>query len=544
MTDQAHEAGSCPHGIFRPTGGALAMFAFVLIALAALPLLVTDTPPIFDYPSHLARVHILAHLDRVPAFSANFTADSLLLPNVLSDLVLLALVPVLGIEPAGKVLLCLLLVLTVTGTLALSSAATGRPSVWPLLAAALVWNEVMLWGFLNYMLGVGLLLWGLAAWLYLGRLSRVGQLAAGAVFALVLLLAHMVAFGLFAVGIAALELGHVWKGRPRAVRPAARRLAASAGIFVPALALYLAASPANGLPLDLRFDFTAWQKLSPFTRLLSTGNTILDTATLAAACAAILVLLASRRVTLHRGLGGVAAIYALMVMTLPYSAMGSFFLDSRIALPAALLLVAALAPARPAPRMAVIFALGLVLVVGGRGALMAQDWVRQDRGFSAVRQSLDRLPPGAILVPAEAAPFELGDWFTTRSVHPAHEHTAAYAALQRNSVVVNIFAREGQNPLVFTPADEALLDLAVNPVARAETAEQLTALVDRVDGVMKRSGATRIYIIAFNRGCAGWPDGLPVDAVDCGAGHALMRLLSPEEREPGTEEIETVRSSS
>ena len=239
------------------------MLAFVLIGLAALPLLMADTPPIFDYPSHLARVHILAHLDAVPAFASNFTADSLLLPNVLSDLVLLALAPALGIELAGKVLLGLLLVLTVTGTLALGSAATGRPSVWPLLAAALAWNEVMLWGFLNYLLGVGLLLWGLAAWLHLGRLSRGGQLAAGAAFAVVLLLAHMVAFGLFAVGIAALELGHAWTARLRALRSAARRLAASAAIFVPALALYLAASPANGLPLELRFDFTAWQKLSP-----------------------------------------------------------------------------------------------------------------------------------------------------------------------------------------------------------------------------------------------------------------------------------------
>lgn len=520
------------------------MLAFVLIGLAALPLLMADTPPIFDYPSHLARVHILAHLDAVPAFASNFTADSLLLPNVLSDLVLLALAPALGIELAGKVLLGLLLVLTVTGTLALGSAATGRPSVWPLLAAALAWNEVMLWGFLNYMLGVGLLLWGLAAWLYLGRRSRGGQLAAGAAFAVVLLLAHMVAFGLFAVGIAALELGHAWTARLRALRSAARRLAASAAIFVPALALYLAASPANGLPLELRFDFTAWQKLSPFTRLLSTGNTVLDTTTLVAACVAILVLLASRRVTLHRGLAGLAAIYTLLVLTLPYSAMGSYFLDSRIALPAALLLAAALAPARPAPRSALIFALGLVLAVGARGALMAQDWARQDRGFAAVRQSLEELPAGAILVPAEAAPFELGDWFTTRHVRPAHEHTAAYAALQRNSVVVNIFAREGQNPLIFTPADRALLDLAVNPIARVGTADRLASLVDRVDAVTRRSDATDVYIIVFNRGCAGWPDGLPVHAVACGADHALMRLLPPGERAPGTEELETVRSSS
>ncbi|WP_158046813.1 hypothetical protein [Skermanella pratensis] len=492
MTDQAQGAGSCPRGSIKPTTGHLVALGLLLIGLAALPLLLADTPPIFDYPNHLARVHILAHLESIPAFAANFAPDSLLVPNVLSDLLLLALEPLLGIEAAGKVLLILLLILIVTGTLALGAAAAGGFSIWPLLAAALVWNEVMVWGFLNYALGLGLLFWGLAAWIHLERVSRRNQLAAGAVFGLMMLLAHMVAFGLFAVGIAVLELGRTWKCLSMGAVSAARRLTVSASVFAPAFAFYLIGSPANGLPLDLRFGFTAWQKFSPFTRLLSTGNTVMDVATLAAACATIVILLVSRRVTLHRGLGELSAIYLLLVLALPYSAMGSYFLDSRIAVPAVLVLVAGLMPARPAPRLALAFGAGLVLVVGARGILMAQDWAEQDRSFAAVKQSLDQLPAGAILIPAEAAPFELGDWFTTRRAKPAHEHTAAYATVHRNAVVVNIFARKGQNPLVFTPADESLLPLAQNPIARAETNDQLRMFVHRVDEVLHSAQATAV----------------------------------------------------
>ncbi|WP_119681093.1 hypothetical protein [Indioceanicola profundi] len=540
-------------GVVRPvratslSTGILTAFTFFLIVLSALPLLITDSPPVFDYPNHLARVHILAHLDEVPAFAANFTLDSLFLPNVLADLILLALEPFLGIELAGKVLLLLLVTLTVSGTVALGTAAAGRRTVWPLLVAALVWNEVMVWGFLNYVLGVGLLLWALAAWLHLDRVSRTGQLASGVVFGLLLFLAHMVAFGLFAVAIAVLELARAWTRRQEGLAPVMRRLVVSALIFVPALALFWISSPASGLPMEFRFAFTAWQKFSPFTRLLSTGNTVLDVATLALVVATICILLSSRRVKLHPGLGLVALAFVVMVLTLPYSAMGSYFLDSRIAPAAVILLTAALIPARPSPRLAAAFCLALVAVVGTRGVVMARDWAPQDQRIAAIKQTLQQLPSGAILVPAEAAPFELGDWTTTRRTNPAHEHTATYAAIHRDAVVVNLFARKGQNPLIFTPAESALLAVAGNPIARAGTDEELVGFLERVNEAARsmkdrpRVGVPGIYVIVFHRGCGTLPKGLPVQTVACESDHMLMRMLPAK---PENEDYDAVAEGS
>ncbi len=517
-----------------------------LIALAALPVLLTESPPIFDYPNHLARVHILANLDAVPGFAANFSLDSLLLPNVLSDLILLALQPVLGIEAAGRALLVLLLALTVTGAVAVGSAAAGRLSPWPLLAAALVWNEVLIWGFLNYALGIGLLLWGLAAWLHLEGRSRAAQLLAGALFGVLLFLAHMVAFGLFAIAIALVELVRAWRHRADGVWPAARRLALSALVFLPALALFWAVSPASGLPLDLRFTFTAWQKLSPFTRLLSTGNTALDVATLAAVLLAVAALVASRRVALHGPLALVALVFVVLVLTLPYTAMGSYFLDMRVAIAAALMLVAALVPLRPAPRLTAAFAAGLLLLVGVRGVAMAGDWAAQDRAYRDIKRVLAQLPEGAIVVPADAAPFEIGYWVTTRMVRPAHEHSAAYAAIHSNAVVVNIFARKGQNPLNFTPELDELGALALNPVARAGDKALLRRFIRSVDAAARALQATHgsaappVYIAVFNRGCGNWPRGVPTRPISCGKDHALMRVVP---RTPADETV-VVGSSS
>ena len=55
------------------------------------------------------------------------------------------------------------------GTVWLNRAATGRWRLWPLLAFLLLYNRIFLWGFLNYLFGIGLALVAAAAWLSLER---------------------------------------------------------------------------------------------------------------------------------------------------------------------------------------------------------------------------------------------------------------------------------------------------------------------------------------------------------------------------------------
>src|SRR4051794_37131120 len=58
----------------------------ISLMLACLPVLVTALPPLGDYPNHLARAHILAHWQENKLFQQVFELDSLLLPNVLTDI--------------------------------------------------------------------------------------------------------------------------------------------------------------------------------------------------------------------------------------------------------------------------------------------------------------------------------------------------------------------------------------------------------------------------------------------------------------------------
>lgn len=506
------------------------------LGITALPVLLVETPPLFDYANHLARVHVMAHWADVPAFRENFTRDALLLPNVLSDLVVLALEPALGVEAAGKALLLIILAGIVSGGAALGWAVAGRLSPWPLLVAGLAYHEMFIWGFLNYELGLALLLWGLAAWVWLGRRTRVGQLLSGVVFALLIFFAHLVAFGLYAVGIALLELCRAWRERGAGFGPVLARLATSALVFVPPLVIFLSRSPAGGLPMSFAWDMSLWGKLSPFTRVMSTGNTAMDYATLAGVALLALLGLATGKVRASGPLLLAAGTYALLVIALPYTAMGSFFLDARIATAVFLLLAVCLVP-RPGVaggKVAAIAAVGLLALVGARSAVLLDGWREQQRSYDRVLESIAKLPEGAIVIPAVGHYFEFPGWTSSRTRWPTHEHTAAYAAIRRDAVVTNLFARKGQNPLVYAPEVPELVPLGRNPITRVAREREVAAFLDEAHAAAKAvadtPGAPPVFALLFDRGCAGVPERPFAWVVECGPDLTILEIAP--EREP------------
>lgn len=500
-------------------------------AIGCIPLLVADTPPLFDYPNHLARVHVIGRWAESNAFQAHFDVASFLIPNVLSDVVLLALLPLGDVRLAGRLLLLLTVALTLGGIYLLNRAAVGRFSVWPLFAAVFMYHEMFFWGFLNYNLGLALLPWALAAWMLLGRRSRPAQVGVGTGFAVLIFLAHLVAFGLYAVAIAAMELRRAWHRRSDGLVACAGRLAGSAAQFVPSLALYAAFSPSRALPVQFLFDYSAWGKLSPFTRVLSSGNPAADIAALGVVLAAVVLGLAAGRIALERRLALVAAAFLLLVLTLPYSALQSYFVDSRIAVAVFLMAMAAIRPLASGPAVTGAATLALLLLVASRSYVLAEDWSAQDRQYADIVAAFDRLPPGGLLVSASARPFELGDWIATRRTKPSHEHTAGYAAIGRDVIVPNLFAKPGQNPLVYAPALEEMRVLGRNPILRVPSDGDLRRLVGEAVRVAERRDDVRpalpgVFVIVYHRRCRDWPPDLPIRPVACGADFSLMEVAA------------------
>ena len=80
----------------------LALFALSASSLV-FPFLFVTEPPLLDYPNHLARTFILAHLnDPAFHFSEHYRADWKPYPFILWDVLMVALQQILPVESAGK----------------------------------------------------------------------------------------------------------------------------------------------------------------------------------------------------------------------------------------------------------------------------------------------------------------------------------------------------------------------------------------------------------------------------------------------------------
>lgn len=502
------------------------LLAVAAIVLAVAPFAAVTMPPLFDYPNHLARVDILARLADDTFLAGHYQQSSFILPNVLSDVVLLWLGRLVDADTAGRILTAATVALTAGGIAVLARVASGRASVLALMAGILATNEMMFWGFLNYDLGVALIPWAVALWLKLDDASGVARVATGAGAALLVAAAHLVAFGLYAVIIAILELDRAWRHRREPVTAWFGRLVASALPFVPVLALYIAVSPSRALAVDLHFDFSAWAKLSPYARLISSGNPWLDTPMLLGMVALVAGLIVARRTRVLRSLGLVTAGLALLALALPYSALGSFFLDARVVIVVVLMGVAALTTtARLSWRAELLLAGVILAAIGLRSAVLITDWRAQESGLTELRAAFATLPRDSLLAAGSGRDFELGDWTTTRRVKPAYEHSASYAVIDRHAFVPNVFARAGQNPLVVTPANQAEEWLAGNPIRRLTSEDDLYNFAADVAAARPvLGGSGRAFAVAYFRKCGEWPARAQVRLVACGSDFSIVEV--------------------
>lgn len=488
------------------------------LVLVALPVVLVQWPPIFDYPNHLARAHVIDRLDSSAVFAAHMHTTNFLIPNVLADLLVLALIPFGGVLMAGKALLVTTFALTLTGAYAVNRQLTGRFSPWPLLAAALLYNEGFFWGFLNYNLGLGLLLWGVAVWLALRCRTAGERMAVGACFALLIFLAHLVAFGLYAVAVAVIELR----------RPNVARLVQAGAQFVPPLVIFLALSPAGELEFIALFDFSVTGKVMPFARILSSGNPVLDFATLAALGGVIATGMLSGLAHCQGTLLLLAATFLALVLTMPFSMLGSYFLDSRIIFACALMFAASLSPRKRGSSAGI--AVIVLTIVGGRTLGLLVDWREQEADYTVLIAALDRVPSGSIIVTTVQYPFELGDWVITRRVKPSHEHSTLYATIRNDVLVPNIFARQGQNPLVFDSPLEDLDRLARNPVGRIFHSGDARWLIGEVMPLANHRATVdppipAVYVVGYRVPCEWWPADMPIRAEHCAPGFSLIEIL-------------------
>lgn len=407
------------------------------IALLAVPALVVDVAPLSDWPDHLARVHVLTRGATwfVPAWDP--------LPNLAVDLAGRALAPVLGLERSGRWLVVAAIAVWALGCRSLGRAVVGRDGVRALVAAALVWSEPLLLGYVGFTLGAGLALLALAAVVRgLGGAGRGAWVAAGAL-GLATAVSHAAAAAILVAAVGGLVAGEVARRRTWS-----REATLAAAAMGPAL-LYVGQWWARRASDDGASFATpgmiARALIAPVTGL----DTLLDLASLG--LLALLGLAAAwraRPLAVRVGPALAACVCLALVALFPADVAGGIEVHGRFALPGWVLAMMAIdrRDTPTAPRLDAIAA-AAVLLLGARTAHLAGELRVIDAEARAIRALLaEHLPPRASLAvvwffPGERMP-------TADRVRAlATLHVPALAIVDRDAHVPMLYALPGVQPL-------------------------------------------------------------------------------------------------
>lgn len=463
-----HPSHSSSHTALAP---AIVGAAVILLCLALTPVLLVQIPPLVDYPNHLARIHILADGGHNQFLRQYYEIHWDLLPNLAIDLLLPPLLLVVSIETAGKLFLGLILIFLAAGTMALHRALHHRWSPWPLLAFFFLYNSVLLWGFLNYLLGLGLALLTCALWITLRNRAARLLVPLFSVLALVLFFAHLFAFGVFALVVLSYESASWWRERHGGGRDRDSSLAkALPTIVLPLLLLPLSPTfrtgPADypfwlrGLPPPPAVTFLPLNvKVEAFKGVLRTEHQGLDRVTAVLLVSLVGVGLVRRQWSLHPSMYLPLAATLGAALAMPASIGTTTVVDIRMPVVVVLLAIASSDWPNRRRRWFLPVALVFSLLFVMRMAVITEGWLETDRHYRQFTAALDQLPEGTRLLSAiKLASYDADSPRDSRvpELRPL-VNLSCWSIIRRSAFVSNLFTAPGQQPVQLTPPMRSLL---------------------------------------------------------------------------------------
>lgn len=411
------------------------VFGTVLLFLC-LPVITTHYAPLVDYPSHLARAYILSQYSHTPIFQHNYVEVREVIPNLAIDLIVPALLHVVGIVAASRIFLFLMIVVFALGVRMLDAAIHGHPTRAAILCMFLIYNSMLLYGFVNYLFGVGMFCITLAVWLRWRDRLHAGLLLLIGILVFCVYVAHLMACAFLAL---AMFVDGV-------VRPSTRHwrtLLLGGALFIPELILY-------GIYYHPAAAGVSWgtvrQKVIAGLPLILSYNYRFDMLFLA--CLIVLSVYSLRFLRVapnSKGAFATGCVFCLLYLASPHYWLGGSPVGARFILPTAILIVLSLTMEASSRTKNIIFSLCL-LVFGIRITTIWKTWHFLDRRIEAQVQLFSLLPDGASLYPA-VLPAESGN--SMSKANRAFIHVAELATIVRHAFVPTQLAIPGQEVLLF-----------------------------------------------------------------------------------------------
>lgn len=477
----AHSRKTLPKAYYRADISlAAGLMAFCLVFIVSIiPLNSVEYVPLLDYPFHIARAYILNFWSGIPSLQDRYDIQSFILPNMGMDLSLLLLGKFLSIDAAGRVFVSLTFGITLSGCMFLYGSLYKHLSLWPLISSFFLFNGILLLGFVNYLFGIGLLLWAIGLWVRIGHLHPWMRFMIGTLAATALFFAHLVALGLYAIVVAGYELQRSAGTFRLSAKNAATDLVVGASIFLLPLLLFLTSSTAGeaGSGISYAKPFV-WTKLITLNSLLS-GNSLVNLLQLTLIALYLLIGILHGRLQIARPLYLALTFLAISYLLLPSQALSGGLLDYRIPIAITFITIGCTKlelRSRAWHQVALIGMAGFLVL---RSIALSHNWSRDDEVIKEYREAFSELSANSVLFVATGET-SFSDTMRGLGKKTPVNHLGSLATIEQGAFVPAIYAHPSQQPITVNNEYARIKEFQKEGPIRIKTAEQLKSVIEEI----------------------------------------------------------------
>jgi hypothetical protein len=374
-----------------------------LIALTLAPFLAVKLPGLGDTLNHLARMHILATIDRSLDLQRFYVVHWSPVPYLAMDAVVPVLARVMPLDWATKIFVSACVLMPFLGASALHYTVHRRFGLMPAAALLFGANTLLQLGFLNYLFMAGLACMAVALWIASTAWPRLPRTGLFMVLATLLYLGHAFAFLGYCCAVAGIEIAAAARVRFTPLRTIATNWLLAAAPAVPALCLAatLDTAPGTSGQLYAHYGDIGEKVLALLSPLLFTVGPVQSR--VAGACLIIACILVPR-LRLCPTLWPAALATGLAAAAMPEIVFSTWLMDFRLPLFTTILLTGgATLRLAPVARNALAAILAVALLI--KSADVWRTLRATDAQIGEMRHLLTGLPRGArLLVANESGP--------------------------------------------------------------------------------------------------------------------------------------------
>jgi hypothetical protein len=489
----------------------LAIFA------GAIPLIYPAIPPLVDLLGHMGRYRVELSLGRSLYLGEYYNYHWAAIGNLGVDLLTMALGPILGLEPAVKLIVLAIPPLTVAGFLWVAREVHGRIPPTAYFAVPFAYGHPFMFGFVNFALSMAFAFLAFGLWLRLGRLGRTRlRLALFVPISLIVFFTHTYGWG--ALGLLCFSAEAV-RQHDRGIgwfRAGVNAALQASVMALPILVMVIWRSETHGGSTS---DWFHWRAKGLWLLMaLRDRWQLFDVVSVSAMCVVLAEALRNSRLTLSRNLAFSGLVLVASFILLPRIIFGSAYADMRLVPYAiAVLLLAIRFRGETAPRLAQALALLAMIFVVARLGSNTISLARAADDQQAKLQALDHVPMGARVASFVGLPCG------TSWALPRNSHLGAMVMVRREGFSNDQWLMEGLNLLDLKYTRPGYFAADPSNIVRPDACpDRLHRTIDASLAEVPRDAFDYVWLIDIAPSDAKLTDGM--QAVWRGPGSILYRL--------------------